>query len=81
MLPAWWSKLVRQASQRNLHYSIPRAVQTESVRAPGSFLTLEALDKENSRLLAIIDKRIGERNSLLRQVCRPKLFKEEKAVT
>ncbi|KAL5504872.1 MRF1 [Sanghuangporus vaninii] len=58
------SQFLRRASQRSLHYSTNWAAQSNSIRTLRLFPTLQTLDKENSRLLAVIDKHIDERNSL-----------------
>lgn len=62
MLKAW-ALFSRQTHLRKLHSSALKATPIER-----TLPALEALDKGNSRLLAIIDKRIAERNSLAIQV-------------
>ncbi|OCB88187.1 release factor [Sanghuangporus baumii] len=58
------SQFLRRASQRSLHYSTNWATRSNSIGTLRLFPTLQTLDEENSRLLAVIDKHIDERHSL-----------------
>ncbi|EJD08523.1 release factor [Fomitiporia mediterranea MF3/22] len=61
MLAAWLRP--RRPCLRQLHLSIPRTPRISRL-----FSTLEAVDKDNARLLAIVEKRITERNSLAAKI-------------